>query len=246
MNELVIQGQSGQDVTTSLIVARVFNKEHNKVVRDIESLSCSNHFRVANFGEATFQNPKTGQSHKMIEMTKDGFSFLVMGYTGAKAAQFKEAFINEFNRREAMLKSDDYILARSQEILHHRLQLAEQQLQIAQGTIEKQEEQIRHLAPKAAYTDEVLQSTSTYTLTQIAHDLGLRSVHALTKVLMEKKILFRQSGQWQPTAKVAGKGYFDTRTAKFVKSDNTIGTSLSTVITEEGRLFLHNLINGRA
>ena len=102
------------------------------------------------------------------------------------------------------------------------------------------------MAPKAAYTDEVLQSTSTYTLTQIAHDLGLRSVHALTKVLMEKKILFRQSGQWQPTAKVAGKGYFDTRTAKFVKSDNTIGTSLSTVITEEGRLFLHNLINGRA
>lgn len=45
-------------------------------------------------------------------MTKDGFSFLVMGYTGAKAGQFKEMFIAEFNMREAMLKSDDYILAR--------------------------------------------------------------------------------------------------------------------------------------
>lgn len=141
-----------------------------------------------------------------------------------------------------MLKSDDYILARSQEILHNRLQLAEQRLQIAQGTIEKQEEQIQVLAPKAAYTDEVLQSTSTYTLTQIAHDLGLRSVHALTRILMEKKMLYRQSGQWQPTAKVADKGYFDTRTAKFVKSDNTIGTSMTTVITESGRQFLHSLI----
>lgn len=175
-------------------------------------------------------------------MTKDGFSFLVMGYTGAKAGQFKEMFIAEFNKREAMLKNDDYILARSQEILHNRLKLAEQQLQIAQGTIEKQEEAIKTLTPKAQYTDEVLQSTSTYTLTQIAHDLGLRSVHALTRILMEKKMLYRQSGQWQPTAKVADKGYFDTRTAKFVKSDNTIGTSMTTVITESGRQFLHSLI----
>ena len=174
-------------------------------------------------------------------MTKDGFSFLVMGYTGAKAGQFKEMFIAEFNKREAMLKSDDYILARSQEILHNRLQLAEQQLQIAQGTITQQEETIKTLAPKAAYTDDVLQSTSTYTLTQIAHDLGLRSVHTLTRMLSDKKVIYYQSGQWQPTAKVAGKGYFSTRTAKYVKSDGSVGTSMTTVVTEIGRQYLHNL-----
>lgn len=224
MNALVIQGGNGRDVTTSLIVSQVFGKEHAKVVRDIESLSCSTNFNVANFGVIEYTDTR-GRIQKAYEMTKDGFSFLVMGYTGAKAGQFKEMFIAEFNKREAMLKNDDYILARSQEILHNRLKLAEQQLQIAQGTIEKQEEAIKTLTPKAQYTDEVLQSTSTYTLTQIAHDLGLRSVHALTRILMEKKMLYRQSGQWQPTAKVADKGYFDTRTAKFVKSDNTIGTS---------------------
>lgn len=219
----------------------MFGKEHAKVVRDIESLSCSTNFNVANFGVIEYTDTR-GRIQKAYEMTKDGFSFLVMGYTGAKAGQFKEMFIAEFNKREAMLKNDDYILARSQEILHNRLKLAEQQLQIAQGTIEKQEEAIKTLTPKAQYTDEVLQSTSTYTLTQIAHDLGLRSVHALTRILMEKKMLYRQSGQWQPTAKVADKGYFDTRTAKFVKSDNTIGTSMTTVITESGRQFLHSLI----
>ncbi|EDS02127.1 phage regulatory protein/antirepressor Ant [Alistipes putredinis] len=241
MNALVIQGGNGRDVTTSLIVSQVFGKEHAKVVRDIESLSCSTNFNVANFGVIEYTDTR-GRIQKAYEMTKDGFSFLVMGYTGAKAGQFKEMFIAEFNKREAMLKNDDYILARSQEILHNRLKLAEQQLQIAQGTIEKQEEAIKTLTPKAQYTDEVLQSTSTYTLTQIAHDLGLRSVHALTRILMEKKMLYRQSGQWQPTAKVADKGYFDTRTAKFVKSDNTIGTSMTTVITESGRQFLHSLI----
>ena len=142
-------------------------------------------------------------------------------------------------------ETPEEIMARALVVAQQTIERNKQQLQIAEGTIERQEEQIRHLAPKAAYTDEVLQSTSTYTLTQIAHDLGLRSVHALTKVLMEKKILFRQSGQWQPTAKVAGKGYFDTRTAKFVKSDNTVGTSLSTVITEVGRQYLHDLFSSQ-
>lgn len=242
MDELVIQSGCGQDVTTSLIVAQVFGKRHSDILRDVRNLNCSSDFRQRNFALMVEMKelPQGGaQKTEFYEMTKDGFSFLVMGYTGAKAGQFKEMFIAEFNKREAMLKSDDYILARSQEILHNRLQLAEQQLQIAQGTISQQEETIKVLAPKAAYTDDVLQSTSTYTLTQIAHDLGLRSVHALTRFLVEKKMLYRQSGQWQPTAKVAGKGYFNTRTAKYFKSDGSIGTAMTTVVTETGRQWLH-------
>lgn len=62
------------------------------------------------------------QKVEWYEMTKDGFSFLVMGYTGTKAVHFKEMFIAEFNKREAMLKSDDYILMRSQQILQKELQ----------------------------------------------------------------------------------------------------------------------------
>lgn len=138
--------------------------------------------------------------------------------------------------------SPEIIMARALQIANETIERSKQRVQILEGENSHLQEQNRILAPKAQYTDEVLQSTSTYTLTQIAHDLGLRSVHALTRILMEKKMLYRQSGQWQPTAKVADKGYFDTRTAKFVKSDNTIGTSMTTVITESGRQFLHSLI----
>lgn len=56
------------------------------------------------------------QKSEYYEITKDGFMFLVMGYTGEKAGEFKERFINEFNKREALLRSDDYILARAKEI----------------------------------------------------------------------------------------------------------------------------------
>jgi phage antirepressor YoqD-like protein len=96
------------------------------------------------------------------------------------------------------------------------------------------------LMPKAVYTDEVLQSPTTYTLTQVAHDLGMRSVHTLTAGLKRLNIAYKQSGQWIPFAKYADKGYFTTRTARFFRSNGSIGTSMSTVITEAGRQWLHN------
>ena len=184
--------------------------------------------------------------HKMYEMTKDGFSFLVMGYTGDKAGQFKEMFINEFNKREMMLRSDDYILARSQEILNNRLQLAEHQLQLAQSTIDAQQEELKTLAPLADYTKEVLQSTSTFTATQIAKDLGMSAV-TFNRKLRDLGILFYQSGQWFLTHKYQNKGYTDMRIAKYLdtKTDE-VKTSQSLVWTEVGRQFIHSLREGGA
>ena len=246
MTDLVIQSPQERDVTTSLIVAQVFGKRHDNVLRDIENLSCSDNFRVLNFEEATFENKKTGQNHKMYQMTKDGFSFLVMGYTGNKAGQFKEMFINEFNKREMMLRSDDYILARSQEILNNRLQLAEHQLQLAQSTIDAQQEELKTLAPLADYTKEVLQSTSTFTATQIAKDLGMSAV-TFNRKLRDLGILFYQSGQWFLTHKYQNKGYTDMRIAKYLdtKTDE-VKTSQSLVWTEVGRQFIHFLREGGA
>ena len=104
MNELVFRGQNDQVKTNSVLVAKVFNKEHGKVMRDIANLKCSNDFRAANFGLSSYVNEQN-KEFPMYEMTKDGFTFLVMGYTGQKAAEFKEAYINAFNKMEAELKS---------------------------------------------------------------------------------------------------------------------------------------------
>lgn len=57
MNDLVFQNSNGDDITTSLIVAEVFGKEHKHVLRDIDSLSCSDSFRQSNFG-LSFKNRK--------------------------------------------------------------------------------------------------------------------------------------------------------------------------------------------
>lgn len=104
MNEIVFRGTNDQAMTSSLLVAKEFGKEHNKVMRDINNLACSQEFRAANFGESSYVSEQ-GKEFPMFTMTKDGFSFLVMGYTGKKAAQFKEAYINAFNKMEAEIRS---------------------------------------------------------------------------------------------------------------------------------------------
>lgn len=102
MNELVIL-RKDEAVTTSLMVAEMFHKRHDSVLRDIRALDCSDEFRLHNFGESHYKNE---QNHKqpMFYITKDGFTFLVMGYRGKKAADFKEAYIQAFNKMEDVLR----------------------------------------------------------------------------------------------------------------------------------------------
>lgn len=130
MDEIVFRGANDQAMTSSLLVAKEFGKAHAKVMRDIENLNCSDEFRLANFGDSYFRNEQ-GREFPMFTMTKDGFSFLVMGYTGKKAARFKEAYINAFNKMELEIRSS--IKPKSQlEILQMSInQLVEQERRLS-------------------------------------------------------------------------------------------------------------------
>lgn len=94
----------GVPVTTSLRVAEIFKKQHKHVLRAIQNLDCSKDFTERNFGLSEYKD-STGRKLPMYEMTKDGFVFLAMGFTGKEAAQFKEAYINAFNwMQEELMK----------------------------------------------------------------------------------------------------------------------------------------------
>ena len=124
----------------------------------------------------------------------------------------------------------------------HAFQLLQKRVEAQTKRAEALEAKIEEDAPVLAYANEVLSSTSSYTLTQMAHDLGLRSVYVLTDFLKGKGYISRASGNWEPTAKVADKGYFFFRTCKYVKSDDTVGTKLYLSVTESGRRWLHGLL----
>lgn len=92
-------------MTTSLIVAEQFGKNHQHVMRDIRKLidemgGVSKIGQSSMFAETTYTN-KQNKQQPMYTMTRDGFSLLAMGFTGAKALQFKLKFIDAFNRMDA-------------------------------------------------------------------------------------------------------------------------------------------------
>ncbi|MBC1459323.1 Rha family transcriptional regulator [Listeria newyorkensis] len=102
MTNLVVM-KNEQAVTSSLQVAETFEKRHDNVLRDIESLKKD----VLNFEEMFYDSTEPdayGRDRKVIYMNRDGFTLLAMGFNGKKAMQFKLKYIEEFNKMDKHIK----------------------------------------------------------------------------------------------------------------------------------------------
>lgn len=106
---------------------------------------------------------------------------------------------------------------------------------------QRQQEALQQAAPKVEYFNEVLQSESTYNTNQIAKELGMAAV-SLNRKLKDLKVQYKQNDTWLLYSKYQGKGYTKTKTYTFQDSDNHTRTSMQTVWTEKGRLFIHELL----
>ena len=92
----------GKVVTTSRAVAERFGKLHKNVLQAIKNIECSEEFNRLNFQPVEYMDEK-GEMRPEYRITRDGFVFLAMGFTGKEAAKFKEAYIMAFNRMEQEL-----------------------------------------------------------------------------------------------------------------------------------------------
>ncbi|KOC45768.1 Rha family transcriptional regulator [Clostridium botulinum] len=116
MKELIPKDEYGVFADTkdtarvdSLFVAEFFEKQHFHVLRDIAKITdtksgLSEEFTKSNF-ELTYYKDSTGRKLPCYAMTRDGFTMLVMGYTGQKAMHFKELYIKRFNEMESFIKT---------------------------------------------------------------------------------------------------------------------------------------------
>ncbi|MKD68458.1 Rha family transcriptional regulator [Salmonella enterica subsp. enterica] len=98
--------ENGRAVTTSVAIAEFFRKMHKDVLKKIDNLECSTEFSERNFAPAEYTDEQ-GKKRPAYKITKNGFVFLVMGFTGKKAAAFKEAYIAEFDRMENELRQNN-------------------------------------------------------------------------------------------------------------------------------------------
>ena len=107
MNEIVFRGANDQAVTSSLLIAEKFGKEHKNVMQSIRNLiggTAENSAIAEMFSESTYLNEQN-KEQPMFLMNRDGFTLLAMGFTGKKAMQFKLEYIKAFNSMEAQIKA---------------------------------------------------------------------------------------------------------------------------------------------
>ena len=104
VDEFGMTEKDGAPVVSSRYIAQVFGKRHDNLLSTIRNLACSSEFRLLNFKESCYKNEQ-GKRQPEFLLTRDGFSILIMGFTGKKAMAFKEAYINRFNQMESFIRN---------------------------------------------------------------------------------------------------------------------------------------------
>lgn len=238
MNNIVINNND-QALTTSRLVAATFDRQHKDVLKSIKNLDCSEDFNRRNFALIDFKDVRN-RTQQEYTITKDGFIFLVMGFTGKEASRFKEQYISAFNKMEEEIRTKGRLPTSFAEALRLAADTQEQledtklQLDTTKEINKLQEKELAKQAPKVEYCDNVLQSKSTLTTTEVAQCLDI-SATALNAILKTLGIIWKVNGTWVMKGKYKGQGYAETKTYTYLNSKKEQATSLSLVWTEKGR-----------
>lgn len=156
----------GKEVTvvTSLDVAETFGKEHKHVLEDVRRIcdSLSTAEISALFYESDYV-ATNGKKNPMYLMNRDGFTLLVMGYTGEKAMKFKLAYINQFNQMEELLKG---------KLIEREKGIAVRQ-SLTKAIQQSSENERMHGHAYSTYTDIVYRTVFGKTAKQLREEYGI-------------------------------------------------------------------------
>ena len=233
MNELVIM-KDKQAVTSSLQVAEVFEKNHRDVLEAIRTKthSAENSAQYQKmFVEGTYKD-KSGKSNKLYYMNRDGFSFIVMGFTGRKADSFKLRYTDAFNAMENELKQQAMGIPTS---MSQALRLAADQA-----------EKIEQMKPKVLFADAVETSHTSILVGELAKLLKQNGVeigqNRLFKWLRENGYLIggKRSDYNIPTQRSLQMGLFKIKERSFANPDGSVKITKTPKVTGKGQQYFIN------
>lgn len=188
-------------IVTSLDVAETFEKEHKRVLQDIRNLGCSEEFGQHNFVLSSYTSIQN-KKQPMYCMTRDGFTLLVMGYTGEKAMKFKEGYIRQFNAMEKVLLG---------KIRERDKGIAVRQA-LTNALKESQENERMHGHAYSTYTDMVYRTLFGITAKQLREEKGLSTKDNLRDFLTEEELKAVQSKEMLVSGLIdCGWGYSQIR-----------------------------------
>ena len=178
-----------------------------------------------------------GRTQQATFVNEDGLYDTILESRKPQAKLFRKWVTSEV--LPSIRKQGGYMVARPDETDEEILARA---LQIMKAAIESRDEVIAELLPRADYADEVLDSVSCITTTQLAKELGM-TAQELNRRLCEMRIQYWQSGQYMLYADYARMGLAKSRIHKRVLKHGMVLTEMYLVWTEHGREFIHSLLN---
>lgn len=201
LQRIEVKEYQGELVVSSREVATNFEKQHKHVLESIENLKEGVAEKSANlFIESTYQHSQNKQWYKEYLLTRDGFSLLVMGFTGKKALDWKLKYIEAFNEMEQYIKEQQpKVPTTYKEALQQLLAQVEEneKLQIEN---QQQTQVIEEMTPKADYFDALVDNNLLTNIRDTAKQLHIKQT-AFTKWLIENNFCYRDvRGKIKPYA----------------------------------------------
>lgn len=141
MTDIILSTQNGEPVVSSLQIAENFEKRHDHVMRGIEDIlrGLPKNGDTPMFYKTEYTHEQNGQTYPMYLMNRDGFSLLVMGFTGKAALEWKLKYIQAFNEMEKKLSTPQMPkLSKEMQalfLLDDRTQRQEQRLTVLENTM---------------------------------------------------------------------------------------------------------------
>lgn len=235
MNNLInIQNKEGQLLVSSREVAKNFEKQNQHVMQSIRDLETSVKNSTNLFIESVYGD-SYGRTQSEYLLTRDGFSLLVMGFTGKKALEWKLKYIEAFNKMEQSLKEQNSTLKLDSKFLY----------QIAQE-LEEKEKQIAIMAPKAIFADAVSASPTSILIRELATLLQQNGIkigqNRLFEWLRNNGYLIKRRGTDynMPTQYSMELGLFEIKETSIARSNGHISISKTSKVTGKGQVYFIN------
>ncbi len=247
MTELQVFNFNQVDVVDSREVAKLVEKQHKNLLRDIdgyiETMRNPTELKIEPSGffiSSTYKD-STRRTLPCYLLTKKGCDMVANKMTGEKGVLFTAAYVSAF---EKMREKMEYVLPKDYpSALRALADVEEKRLALATEN-EVQRQVIADFQPIKQYVDVILSSPKSLTTTQIAADYDL-TARKLNRILHEEGIQRSVNGQWILYQKHMGKGYTKSKTIQITRSDGRPDTVLHTEWTQKGRLMIHEIMTAR-
>lgn len=237
MNDIILSTQNGEPVVSSRQIAENFEKNHNHVLRDIDSLKKD----VSNFGQMFFETTAPdsyGREQRAYLMNRDGFTLLAMGFTGKAALEWKLKYIAAFNEMEKKLAGQPQLT---------RSQLLATALIAAHEELEQKDKQIETMKPKALFADAVSASKKSILVGELAKLLSQNGINIGQNRLLDwmRKNGYlikdpKRSDYNLPTQRSMEKGLFEIKETTIQHSYH-VSINRTPKVTGKGQVYFVNL-----